>query len=338
MRNGMTLGITLGDVNGIGPEIVLKSLFRHAYDPAVRFCLFGPWEALQFWGERLGIEIGECRRLSIDALSTAMESGQIFHAEYQEAGAGKIEIGTPTPESGTQAALAIEHTVRQALQKNLDAIVTAPISKHALHAASVRYPGHTEYLAHLCGVDDPVMMLVAGEFRVALLTTHCALSEVASQVNRRRVLRTLEVLRAELSQRFGLAEPRIAVAALNPHAGEDGDFGGEEQEILAPAIAAARAQNIDARGPFPADALFSRIWRQEKFDAYLAMYHDQGLIPLKMRAAGRAVNFTCGLPVIRTSPDHGTAFDIAGKGIADETSMVEAIKLAIALAKTREAG
>ncbi|MCH7756308.1 4-hydroxythreonine-4-phosphate dehydrogenase PdxA, partial [candidate division KSB1 bacterium] len=186
-------------------------------------------------------------------------------------------------------------------------------------------------------VEDVVMILLSDRFRVGLVTTHCALSEVAQLLTSERILRKLQIASQDLHTRFKVTNPRIAVAALNPHAGENGMFGHQEREIIIPAIAAAKKLGLDVSGPFPADTLFARVDKQ-KFDLYLAMYHDQGLIPLKMKAFGKGVNYTAGLPFIRTSPDHGTAFDIAGKGIADSSSMEEAIKLAVELAKNSREG
>lgn len=212
------------------------------------------------------------------------------------------------------------------------AVVTAPISKTSLKLAGVHYPGHTELLADLCGVpeDEVAMLFVTPQFKVALLSVHAPLKEALASLSSEAIVKRLSVLHVEHGHWFG-RDPRIAVAALNPHAGEEGLFGDEERVILAPALEAARAAGIDARGPFPADTLFARAAKGE-FDAVLALYHDQATIAVKTSAFGRAVNMTLGLPLLRTSVDHGTAWDIAGTGSADASSMVEAILLAVRLA------
>ena len=249
----------------------------------------------------------------------------------------KLRPGEVSKSGGMIAGKALEMALKLALTGEAQAVVTAPISKEALNLAGYSYPGHTEFFAENTKVEDVVMILLSGGFRVGLVTTHCALSEVAQLLTSEKILRKLQIANQDLRTRFKIANPRIAVAALNPHAGENGMFGHEEQEIITPAIAAARKLGLDVSGPFPADTLFARIDKQ-KFDLYLAMYHDQGLIPLKMKTFGKGVNYTAGLPFIRTSPDHGTAFDIAGKGMADSSSMEEAIKLAVELAKNSREG
>jgi len=236
-------------------------------------------------------------------------------------------------EAGLVSGQAIEAAIDQARAGQVDAIVTAPICKAALNLAGFHYPGHTEFLAQRFG-SRVVMMMVAGPLRVALATTHCALSEVPLRLNEEVITRSLAITHAALSENFGIADPSVAVCALNPHAGEGGLLGVEEKEIISPAVEKAVQQGMRVAGPFPADSLFAAA-RKPRYDAYLAMYHDQGLIPLKMVAFGRAVNFTAGLPVVRTSPDHGTAFDIAGKNRADSRSMEEAVKLAIELVSKR---
>ena len=221
---------------------------------------------------------------------------------------------------------AVETAVRLAIAGEVDAIVTAPAQKHALHLAGFPYPGHTEWLAHLAGDVDVAMMLAAAELRVVLVTTHVPLRDVPALLSSDRIVRTGRVTLDALRRQFGIAEPRLALCALNPHAGESGLFGDEEQRIMAPA-----ARTLGAAGPFPADTVFVRALRGE-FDAVLAPYHDVGMTAIKVAAFGRAVNVTLGLPFPRTSPDHGTAFDIAGRGTADHSSMREALELAVRLA------
>lgn len=243
-----------------------------------------------------------------------------------------IEWGTLSSTAGQTAIAAIETATKLCLNHSLDAMTTAPINKEALKLAGSTFPGHTEMLASLCGTSESLMCFFAGDIRVFLLTIHLSLADAIAAIKKERVARLIVLADREL-RRFGIARPRIAVAGLNPHAGENGLFGSEETREIAPAIEECRTNhNVDVSGPFPADTLFVRAARGE-FDAVAACYHDQGLIPVKCLAFGKAVNVTLGLPIIRTSVDHGTAFDIAGRGIADSGSMIEAILLAARLAR-----
>jgi 4-hydroxythreonine-4-phosphate dehydrogenase len=243
-----------------------------------------------------------------------------------------IRWGALSAASGLAAITAIEACVRLCVTASLDAMTTAPVNKESLKLAGSLVPGHTEMITSLCGADQSLMCFFAGDLRVFLLTIHCSLAEAIKSITRERVASAIVLANSEL-RRFGITRPRIAVAGLNPHAGEHGLFGSEEATEIEPAIEECKTKhNIDVSGPWPADTLFVRAWRGE-FDAVAACYHDQGLIPVKCLAFGNAVNVTLGLPIIRTSVDHGTAFDIAGLGVADPGSMVEAIKLAAKLVR-----
>jgi 4-hydroxythreonine-4-phosphate dehydrogenase len=246
-----------------------------------------------------------------------------------------IASGTATAASGRHAIAAIERAVELCLGGRLDAIATAPVNKEALKLAGSPFPGHTEMLAALCRSPHGLMCFFAGDLKVFLLTIHTSLRDAISQITRQRVIDSVKLVDREL-RRYGTEKPRIAMAGLNPHAGEHGLFGLEEQQEIEPAIEECRRSGIDVSGPFPGDTIFLRAWRGE-FDAVGACYHDQGLIAVKCLAFGSAVNVTLGLPIIRTSVDHGTAFDIAGRGVADHRSMIEAIKLAARLASLRDA-
>ncbi|HSE83956.1 MAG TPA: 4-hydroxythreonine-4-phosphate dehydrogenase PdxA, partial [Thermodesulfobacteriota bacterium] len=238
-------------------------------------------------------------------------------------------------ERGGQASLEyIKEAVQFALQGRIDAVVTAPISKESIHLAGSKYPGHTEMLRDLTGASNVAMMFEGGRFRVVLVTIHCALSEVPRLITKDRVLSTIELTNESLIRLFGIKEPKIVVCGLNPHAGEAGAFGNEESLHIVPAIEEARRRGINVTGPLPADTLFYYA-NQGKWDAVVAMYHDQGLIPFKMLSFDDGVNVTLGLPIIRTSPDHGTAYDIAWKGKANPSSMIAAIKVAVKLVENR---
>lgn len=254
---------------------------------------------------------------------------------YGAAEPGRFTPGLVSAEAGRAAYEAIVAAVGDAQAGRVHGIATAPVSKLAFARAGLPWKGHTDLLAHLTGAADSAMLFWSDTLRVVLATVHVPLAEVPRLLTRDLVERVIALTSRELPA-FGVARPRIAVAGLNPHAGEGGVLGDEEARILTPAIDAARRAGIDASGPFPADTIFVRAARGE-FDCVVACYHDQGLIPVKMAAFGRAVNVTIGLPIVRTSVDHGTAFDIAGKGVADPSSMIAAVRLAarLAAAKTR---
>ena len=288
------IGVTVGAPAGIGPEIARKA----AADPS---------------------------------LSSTCE--MVLYGPSDERDVGQYEQGRVTAKAGRAAYDAIVEAARDAQAGRIDAIATAPINKEAFAAAGLPWRGHTDLLAHLTGAPRVAMMFYAESLRVVLATVHIPLAEVPRALTRDVLEGTIELAARELP-RFGLASPRLALAGLNPHAGEHGVIGREEDDVLAPAVAASRARGIDVAGPFPADTVFVRAMRGE-FDAVVACYHDQGLIPIKLVAFGRAVNVTLGLPIVRTSVDHGTAFDIAGKDIADPSSLIEAIKLAVRLAQIR---
>jgi 4-hydroxythreonine-4-phosphate dehydrogenase len=284
------IGITVGDPAGIGPEIARKAA---AHPDILSVCeptLYGP---------------------STDRELAPFAPGQLSAA------------------AGEAAHQAIVRAVEDAMAGRIAAVVTAPINKEAFAAANIPWPGHTELLAHLTGAPNVAMMFYAEQLRVVLATVHIPLARVPQALTRARLEQVVMLAASELP-RFGLPAARLAVCGLNPHAGEHGVIGSEEDEIVRPALASCRERGVRVDGPFPADTIFLRAMRGE-FDAVVACYHDQGLIPVKMAAFGRAVNVTLGLPIIRTSVDHGTAFDIAGRNTADPSSLIEAVKLAVRL-------
>jgi len=248
---------------------------------------------------------------------------------YAPPSSARFTVGAVSAEAGQAAYDCITRAVDDARTGRVDAIATAPINKLAFARAGIPWKGHTDLLAHLCGVDRVAMLFYTHELTVVLATVHVPLSEVPRLLTR-AIMHDTIALTATAMPRFGVTAPRLAVAGLNPHAGESGLLGSEEETTILPAIEDARARGIDIRGPFPADTVFTRATRGE-FDAVIACYHDQGLIPIKLLSFGRAVNVTIGLPIVRTSVDHGTAFDIAGKGVADPGSMIEAVLLAARL-------
>jgi 4-hydroxythreonine-4-phosphate dehydrogenase len=284
------IGVTVGDPAGIGPEIARKAAADPALASICDIVLYGP---------------------------------------ANDEDVARFERGRVSAKAGRAAYDAIVAATRDAVAGRIDAVATAPINKEAFAAAGLTWRGHTDLLAHLTGAPRVAMMFYAESLRVVLATVHIPLADVSRALTREVMEATIDLAARELP-RFGFPSPRLAVAGLNPHAGEHGVIGREDDDVLAPAIAAAGANGVKVSGPFPADTIFLRAMRGE-FDAVIACYHDQGLIPIKLVAFGRAVNVTLGLPIVRTSVDHGTAFDIAGQGTADPASLIEAIKLAARL-------
>jgi len=316
--------ITMGDACGIGPEIIASLWRREAPRDAV---VVGDVGVLRRAVAATG------GRLAVAQLQSLEELGgvpprclPVWQPDGMSAGLGEMPLGRVDARAGAAAALCIEAAVALIQAGRARAIVTAPIHKEALHAAGSPYPGHTEMLQALAGGGPVRMMLANEELRTVLVTIHCSLRDAIDRVTRASVLETLRITGAAL-KRMGLPAPRIAVAGLNPHAGEGGLFGDEEIHHIAPAIADARAEGLDATGPYAPDTVFMRARRGE-FDAVVAMTHDHGLIPVKYLGVEQGVNVTLGLPFVRTSPDHGTAFDIAGLGIADPASLGAALAMA----------
>jgi len=292
--------------------------------------ILGPAAELWRQSAELGLNTAILSPYSEDLnLSSTLSTPLIYDTGYLNE---TVSWGTLSAGYGRAAVVAIEACVSFCRAGKLDAMATAPINKESLKLAGSPFPGHTEMITSLCGIDNSLMCFFAGNLRVFLLTIHTSLSDAIASITRTRIVRAIVLVDREL-RRFGVERPRIAIAGLNPHASERGLFGNEEQREIEPAVLECREEHkIDVKGPFAADTLFLRAWRGE-FDAVGACYHDQGLIAVKCLSFGRAVNVTLGLPIIRTSVDHGTAFDIAGKGIADHGSMVEAIKLAAKLVR-----
>jgi 4-hydroxythreonine-4-phosphate dehydrogenase len=329
------IGITMGDPSGIGPEVVLKAV---AEEEVLRCCvpvIIGDAQLLAHNARTLDLQCGYEIVRRGEPFPDQIRNPVIFHLDNID---GHVEPGIESGSAGKAAAEYIEAAVELCAAGSIDAIATAPINKRALFLGGYSFPGHTEFLAHLTGTEDYAMGFVAANLRVVLISTHVPLSEAIRLVTRERIEKTIRLADQEL-QRWGIERPRLAVAALNPHGAEGGLFGIEEASEIMPAVESCRtADGINVRGPFSADTVFLRASRGE-FDAVVACYHDQAMIPVKCLSFGEAVNITLGLPFIRTSVDHGTAFDIAGKGIAEHSSMVEAIKLAAELSlKAGESG
>jgi len=326
------IAISLGDVTGIGPEVTLKALAEEAGTDDTRYLLIGDSDRIAALYKQLGLHF------PLQPFSEFGAEGRVFvHNPLPEPLPAKLEAGSP---AAARAALAwLTDGAQRCLHQEIDALVTAPLNKHAVLRSGLPFIGQTEFLSELAGTNRTAMMLLGQDvrgrwLRVALATTHVPIKLLATQISREKIELAIE-LAAEACHDLGLPSSRIAVCGLNPHAGEGGEFGDEEITTITPAVEAARKRGLDVTGPLAADALFFYAYRGD-YDAVVAMYHDQGLVPLKMVAFESGVNWTLGLPFIRTSPDHGTAYDIAGQGKANPSSMRAAIQLAKQLARNRK--
>ena len=323
------IAVTMGDPAGIGGEVALKALSSILPKSKSHFLLLGDYSHWISLSKKLKIKY-PLVWVNDAELGREVNKGV---AVLDLGGVQKLQWGKISAANGAAAVRYICEGARLALAGDVDALVTAPIQKEAIHKAGCPFPGHTELLATLSGTKSFAMMMVGGPFKIVLQSIHVSLQEAVSKVKPPLVWEKLELAHKALRNWFGVQKPRIAVAGLNPHAGENGAFGKEEIKVLKPVIQKAQKRGWDVSGPHPPDTLF--YWASQKpYDAILCMYHDQGLIPLKLKAFETGVNLTLGLPFVRTSPDHGTAFDIAGKGKASPASMVEAIRMAEKLSKS----
>lgn len=329
--NPIRVGISIGDTNGIGPEVVIKALADNRLLLDCTPIVYASTKTISYHKRTLGnfeFNYQSCKTAN-DASNRKVNIVNCWNEE------NAFELGKGTENSGRLAFKSLEQATQDLASGKIDLLVTAPISKEAIAKAGFKFPGHTEYLADLSGMSDALMMMVNGSLRVALVSTHVPLKEVSSQLSTAKILDKIKAVEQSLRKDFGILRPKIAVFGLNPHAGENGKMGSEETEIISPAIQQAKNEGILAQGPFPADSFFGSPSRSE-YDAVLAMYHDQGLTAFKALAFEEGVNFTAGLPIVRTSPDHGTAFDIAGQNKASEQSMRSAIYLAMDIYKNRK--
>jgi len=326
------LGLTMGDPAGIGPEVVAKALARSEVFRLCRPLVIGSQAVMERTVRSLRLPL---RVTGVLAHETPLgRRGEVPVVDPLEQPLGRFKIGAVGAHTGAASVAFIKMAVRLAEAGCIDAMVTGPINKEAINKAGYDYPGHTELLADLTRSRDVGMMIVGGPLKIMFVTTHVALRKLPDELTIGKIGKAIRLADRALRDYFGIVRPRIGVAALNPHAGEGGLFGDEERRTIAPAARRAQAAGILASDPLPADTLFGKAVRGD-YDGIVAMYHDQGLIPLKLVAFGTCVNLTIGLPIIRTSVDHGTAFDIAGTGVADPGSLIEAITLAARLAEHR---
>lgn len=317
------IGISIGDINGIGAEVTMKALLDNRTYKSFTPLIYAHGKALTFYRKQLGMEdfnfsqirsIDEIQHKRINVINVSEECPEVIP-------------GVETQEAGKFALETLKMAVSDLKEGKIQALVTAPLNKNNVNSEELHFVGHTEFITNEVGAKDSLMLMVSEQFRVGLVTGHLPLAKVAENITQERIIQKANILLKSLEKDFGINKPKIAILGLNPHAGEDGLLGEEEEKIIKPAINALKDQHKMVFGPYPADGFFGMA-HQTKFDGVLAMYHDQGLVPFKAIAFSNGVNFTAGLSVVRTSPDHGTAYNIAGKNLADESSMRAAIFLA----------
>lgn len=326
------IAITIGDFNGIGPEVALKSLQSSFVEKNISPILIGSYDIFQYYNTLFNLRLN---LVQSESLKTKNKEYHIPVLNVHSATTKSIQFGKTAPDAGVCAGLALEKAIKLSVDKEVDAMVTAPVSKEALLFAGYNFPGQTEMLAMLTRSEKVVMMLLSKTMRIGLATVHIPVRKIAENLFVDRIVDKLQTMQQSLQQDFGIASPKIAILGLNPHAGENGTIGSEEKEIILPAMKIAQERSINVFGPFSADGFFA-THAYKQYDATLAMYHDQGLIPLKMSGFDEGINFSAGLKIIRTSPDHGTAFTLAGKGIASPESMIAALRLAHSIAQRRK--
>ncbi len=327
------LGITMGDPAGIGPEVIAKAMAGTALRRLCRPIVIGSVPVMEQTLTRLKLKLKVVRVQGHDP--TAPHASDVAVLDPLEQPLGRFPLGVAAANTGAASVAFIKKAVELAQLGCIDGMVTAPINKEAINMAGFHYPGHTELLADLTKTQESGMMIVGGPLKIMFVTTHIAIKDLSSVLTQARIEKGIRLAHRALKELFQIPKPKIGVAALNPHAGEHGLFGNEEAAVILPAARAAQAQGILASDPLPADTLFGKAARGD-YHGVVAMYHDQGLIPLKLVAFGGCVNLTVGLPIIRTSVDHGTAYDIAGKGLAEQGSLLEAVKLAATIATKRK--
>lgn len=330
MDNKIRIGITQGDVNGVGYEVILKAFSDPVMLELCTPIVYGSPKVAAYHRKALNLNT------NFSIINTAAEAApdrlSVVNCTNDEV---KVEFAKEDPEAGKAALDALEKAVEEYQEGLIDVLVTAPINKHSIQSDQFSFPGHTEYIEQKLGEGSKALMiLMKDDFRVALVTGHLPVSQIASALSKELIEEKIAIFHRSLKRDFGIGAPRIAVLSLNPHAGDEGLLGSEEQEIIIPAIREMVAKGIHCFGPYPADG-FMGSGNFNRFDGVLAMYHDQGLAPFKSLAMDEGVNFTAGLPVVRTSPAHGTAYDIAGKGIASEASFRQAIYVAIDVFRNR---
>lgn len=325
------IGLTLGDINGIGPEVVIKSLNDARVLNMITPVIFGSTKTLAYYRKMFNLHNFQYSQVKAEGVINQHRVNVVNCWEEMV----EIKIGKVTNEGGQAALKALEKAVVYLKEGHVDALVTAPINKKNIQTDDFNFVGHTEYLTNVFDARDSLMLMVSSELRVGLVSAHVPVRDVADQVTTEKVESKMKIFLKSLKDDFGIEKPKIAVLGLNPHAGEEGVIGTEEKEVLEPVINKFKKQGKLVFGPYPSDGFFGTL-QYKKFDGILAMYHDQGLIPFKLLEFETGVNYTAGIHVVRTSPDHGTAYRIAGKDVADPTSMREAVFLAAGIVKNKK--
>lgn len=327
----------MGDPGGIGPEVILKALTSPEIRTAANYVVIGSEKVLSEIADNqdIGTRLQLSRIYNTSSNLKRSLTGNISVLDIDNVSVNTALMYKPIRESGKASVEYIMKGLDLALDEEIDALVTAPISKEAIKLAGFDFAGHTELLKEKASVKNVVMLMIGKGLRVSFVTTHLAVNEISKGINQENVFSTIQITATGLKTFFGIDRPKIAVCGLNPHCGDGDRFGTEERDVIIPAIERAQEMGIDCHGPLSSDTVFNKALNGE-FDIVVVQFHDQGTIPIKMHAFDSGVNITLGIPVIRTSPTHGTAFDIAGKGIANPGSMIEAIKTAVMMAKTRK--
>lgn len=330
-KENIKVGITIGDFNGIGMEVIIKTFLDSRMLDKITPIVYGSAQIASFYKKELEINNVGFNKISntLDALANKVNIIDLWEEDIT------IEMGKSTEIAGQYAFKSLEAATEDLAAGKVDVLITAPINKKNIQSDKFNFPGHTEYLTNYSNADDSLMLMVLDNLRVGTVTNHLPLKEVSAMLTKDLICKKIATLQSSLQKDFGIKKPKIALLGLNPHAGEDGMLGSEEKEIIFPAIEAMQEKGVLVYGPYPSDGFFGSS-NFKNFDGILAIYHDQGLTPFKTLVAGAGVNFTAGLPIVRTSPDHGTGYDIAGKGIASEESFRNAIFTAVDIYNTRK--
>jgi 4-hydroxythreonine-4-phosphate dehydrogenase len=325
------VGITMGDMNGIGLEVVLKTLHHKEIQNICTPLIYSSAKVVSYHKNIVDLENFQFQSIhGVDQLYT--DRVNVVNCWKDSV---NITLGKASEEGGKYALESIKRAVSDLKDGHIDALITAPIHKQAMQMAGFPFPGHTEYLTTETGTPESLMLMVSEQMRIGLATNHLPIAEVAGSITKELILKKIQLLNESLKMDFGIERPTIAVLGLNPHAGDGGVIGSEEETIIRPAVVESKKRGVMVVGPFPADGFFGSS-QHRKFDGILAMYHDQGLIPFKALSFGDGINYTAGLPVVRTSPDHGTAYDIAGRNVADPSSFRQALYLAVDICRNRK--
>ncbi|MCF8360114.1 MAG: 4-hydroxythreonine-4-phosphate dehydrogenase PdxA [Prolixibacteraceae bacterium] len=330
-KNQIKVGITHGDINGIGYEVIIKSLSDPRVNELFTPVIYGSPKVAAYHKKVINTDSFFFNQIRTPEEADNSKVNIINCCDDNI----RVELGKVNKFAGEAAYMALELAVNDLKNEKIDVLVTAPVNKEAIQSNNFSFPGHTEYLTEQFGVKDSLMLLISGSFRVGIVTGHASLRDVPGLITKERIMSKIEILHKSLIADFACTNPRIAVLGLNPHAGDNGVLGDEENNIIAPVVKEAFEKGITVQGPIPADGFFGS-GQHEKFDAVLAMYHDQGLAPFKALTFDKGVNYTAGLPVVRTSPGHGTAFDIAGENVASNESFQQAVYLAIDIFRNRK--